>query len=238
MHQESDLDWLHTELKKKYDLKMNKISGHRAHSQEGVFLGRAIRLSYEGIGIEGDKKHVDTLLKEWGMSEAKGVATPITNELSKRGNNRPEMKPMEAQRYRRAVARVNYMAQDRCDIGTASKIMSQTMAKPLQGDEGMVKRVIRYLIGHPRCVSLFLFQGPEQSMNIYADSDWAGDEETRKSTSGGFVRHGDHVLCHWSKIQATVALSSGEAEVNALVKGISEGISVRVVEKSRLREGH
>ena len=145
------------------------------------------------------------------MSEAKGVATPITNKLSKRGSSRPEMKPMEAQRYRRAVARVNYMAQDRCDIVTASIIMSQTMAKPLQGYEGMVKRVIRYLIGHPRCVSLFMFEIPEQSIGIYADSDWAGDEETRKSTSGGFVLHGGHVLCNRSKIQATIALSSGEA---------------------------
>jgi hypothetical protein len=34
------------------------------------------------------------------------------------------------------------------------------------------------------------------------------------------------LISHWCKTQATVALSSGEAELNAIVKGCSEGIGV------------
>ena len=37
---------------------------------------------------------------------------------------------------------------------------------------------------------------------------------------------GGHILQHWSKLQSTIALSSGEAELNASVKGASEGIGV------------
>ena len=37
---------------------------------------------------------------------------------------------------------------------------------------------------------------------------------------------GKHVLSHWSSTQATVALSSAEAELNAMVKGISELLGV------------
>jgi hypothetical protein len=57
-------------------------------------------------------------------------------------------------------------------------------------------------------------------------SDWANDESTRRSTSGGIIFHGDHILCHWAKTQSTIALSSGEAELNGLVKAISEVIGV------------
>jgi hypothetical protein len=34
------------------------------------------------------------------------------------------------------------------------------------------------------------------------------------------------LISHWRKTQATVVLSSGEAELNAIVKGCSEGIGV------------
>ena len=37
---------------------------------------------------------------------------------------------------------------------------------------------------------------------------------------------GSHVLQHWSKLQATIALPSGEAELNASVKGVSEALGI------------
>ena len=39
--------------------------------------------------------------------------------------------------------------------------------------------------------------------------------------------HGDHVLCTWSQTQAVQALSSGEAEYVANVKGGSIGIGIQ-----------
>jgi hypothetical protein len=39
--------------------------------------------------------------------------------------------------------------------------------------------------------------------------------------------HGAHLLAHWSKLQGNVALSSGEAELNSAVKGVSEVIGLR-----------
>ena len=59
------------------------------------------------------------------------------------------------------------------------------------------------------------------------DSDWAGCVKTRKSTSGGVVMRGVHTIKHWSTTQSTVALSSAEAELIALVKGGSEALGAR-----------
>ena len=39
--------------------------------------------------------------------------------------------------------------------------------------------------------------------------------------------HGTHLIGHWSKLQGSPAPSSGEAELNAASKGISEVLGVR-----------
>ena len=60
----------------------------------------------------------------------------------------------------------------------------------------------------------------------YSDSDWAGCTKTRRSTSGGGILSGTHLLTHWSRTQTCVALSSGEAELNAMLKAACEGLSL------------
>ena len=64
---------------------------------------------------------------------------------------------------------------------------------------------------------------------VEGDSDHAGCVRTRKSTSGGVVRWGSHVLKWWSKTQPTLALSSGEAELAAIVRSTSEGLGMQAV---------
>ena len=51
------------------------------------------------------------------------------------------------------------------------------------------------------------------------DSDRAGDWLGRKSTTGVIVRKGKRLLRHMSCLQTLVALSSGEAEYYALIRG-------------------
>ena len=70
--------------------------------------------------------------------------------------------------------------------------------------------------------------GSEEIQNeVFCDSDWGGCEKTRKSTSGGYVTVQGAVVSAWSKTQGPVALSSAEAEFMALVKGATEGLSVK-----------
>ena len=41
--------------------------------------------------------------------------------------------------------------------------------------------------------------------------------------------HGDHVLCTWSVTQSVQALSSGEAEFYALLKGVVEALGLNAI---------
>jgi hypothetical protein len=86
-----------------------------------------------------------------------------------------------------------------------------------------LKRLGRYLLGKPRVVTKYNYQEAYKSVVIWSDSDWAGCKETRKSTSGGVLQLGGHTVKTWSTTQGTIALSSGEAELYALVKGASHG---------------
>ena len=53
--------------------------------------------------------------------------------------------------------------------------------------------------------------------------------ENKKSTSGGIVSIGKHVIKSWSATQKIVALSVGEAEYYGLVKGSSIAMGARSI---------
>ena len=100
------------------------------------------------------------------------------------------------------------------------------MSAPTTSGWAKIKRLARYLVKRPRLVYQFHWQescGIETSV----DSDWAGCPKTRKSTSGGMVFRGGHLLKHWASTQKTIALSSGEAELAAIVKGACESMGMR-----------
>ena len=59
-----------------------------------------------------------------------------------------------------------------------------------------------------------------KKLEVFTDSDWAGDQTTRKSTSGAVIMaEGMRFHAH-SRGQDTVALRSCEAEVVAASEGI------------------
>ena len=187
-------------------------------------------MTKSGLEWEADRKQVDSLLSEYGLeSGGNGVDTPGVKSDAE--SSEEPMSKADASRFRRAAAKINYLAQDRLDIAYASKELSRHMASPKCGDEVLVKRVVRYLKQHPRLVVEYNWQDDASEISVYTDSDWGGCVKTRRSTSGGVLLRGSHVICHWSRTQQLVALSSAEAELNAAVKAAQEGLGVAHLEE-------
>ena len=134
--------------------------------------------------------------------------------------------PVEARRYRAIAARLNYLVPDRIDIQYAVKESARAMSCPKAGDWPKLQRLGRYLLGRPRLVIEFPWQNSPSLVTAYTDSDWAGCAKTARSTSGGIVMIGDHVIKTYSKQQRTVALSSAEAELYAMVAASAEALAV------------
>ena len=135
-----------------------------------------------------------------------------------------------ASMYRSCVARANYLALDRPDIAFAVKEACRDMSAPTTSSWEKIKRIVRYLKGEPRLVYEYRWQGQED-LTVYVDTDWAGCHKTHKSTSGGAIVRGSHLLKHWSTTLHTIALSSGEAELKGILKGAAEGLGLQSVGK-------
>ena len=98
------------------------------------------------------------------------------------------------------------------------------MSKPTTLAMTALKRLCRYLRSRQRMVFRYDYQNASH-IDVYSDTDHAGCIRTRKSTSGGCLMVGRHVIKTWSATQACVALSSGEAEFYGVVRaaGIAMG---------------
>ena len=129
----------------------------------------------------------------------------------------------ESSQYRALVARANYLAQDRPDIQYSVKELCREMSSPKVRSWNALKRLARYLLGHPRFVLEYKRQGRQGHLETWVDTDYAGCIRTRKSTSGGVIKLGRHVVKSWSSTQKVISLSSGEAEYYGMVTGYSNG---------------
>ena len=72
---------------------------------------------------------------------------------------------------------------------------------------GPVKKNAIYLLAYPRFV--WKFTGDvelSKYLDVFPDSDWAGDRRSRKSTSGGVASTDGAAIKHWSSTQGSVAL--------------------------------
>ena len=193
--------------------------------QEGRVLNIIIRWTEDGWEIEPDQRHVDIIVRDLNLAEAKPVSTPGEPEQKwEEEDNAVALSDVEASRYRALSARVNYLAADRTDIMYAVKEICRSMANPTVGSWKKLKRLGRYLKGNARVVTKYEWQGDEQEVTGYSDSDWANSTNDRRSTTGFYYSlNPEGPAISWkSRKQGTVALSSCEAEYMALAATVQE----------------
>jgi hypothetical protein len=90
--------------------------------------------------------------------------------------------------------------------------------------------VVQYCIGSSD-VSLVLHSWADDVLSLYgySDSDYSGDEDTRRSRTG-FAWYLNRSLISWvSKLQLSVSLSTAEAEYQALSAAAKEMVFIRTL---------
>ena len=90
-----------------------------------------------------------------------------------------------------------------------------------------VKTILRYL--NTTKDRGIVYGGGTLDIVGYSDSDWAGDKDSRKSTSGFVFMLNGGPISWCSKRQSTVALSSTEAEYMALTLACKEASWLRLL---------
>lgn len=137
--------------------------------------------------------------------------------------------------YQRLVDKLMYLpCGTRLDIAFVVGQLSRHTSDPRAGHLRIAKRVLRYLKG---IITLGITWGgdpaghqdkyPPRGIVGYADSNYAGDPEDRKSVAGHCFFIGRLVTTWRSKRQRTVSTSTSEAEYVAMSQGAKEGIWIQ-----------
>ncbi len=126
--------------------------------------------------------------------------------------------------FRAVCARSNYRSADRPACQFSAKEICRWMSAPTELGVPALKRLGRFIEGHKRLVFQYDWQSAK-GVGIYSDTDWTGCIRTRKSTSGGCLMLGSHLIKPWSSTQGQISLSSGESEFYGVVRasGIALG---------------
>lgn len=101
-----------------------------------------------------------------------------------------------------------------------------------------LKWCMRYIAGTMQeCLYLTVADGkydPQvklQQINVYVDTNWAGDTRTSKSTISAFMMVDGFLLGATVQLQETHAQSSGESECYALGAGCADGLDTQAIMK-------
>ena len=221
----SDLDWLEEQLEGKYELRKGGRLGPGANdAKELTVLNRVLRYTEHGFEYEADPRQAEKLLEGLRLdSGCNGAATPGLKPLLEQLEKDCPLPVGAHTEFRGFAARSNYLSADRVDLQFSAKEICRFMSSPTDTSVMALKRMGRYLLGHKRLVYTYPWQTAE-GIEVYSDTDWSGCPRTRRSTSGGCVMIGRHVIRTWSSTQPSVTLSSGEAEFYGLVKAAGAGL--------------
>ena len=173
------------------------------------------------IEIEADPRHREILLAQMNVdgANAKSVTTPAVRIQEWTPQMLTEIDRDRASTFRSATMRASYMSINRVEVQQAVKEVARFMSEPNEGVWIMLKRLVRYLVGHSRQV--ISEQRFVKAPRVDSDSDYAGCVLTRKSTTCAHLFHGVNLIKAGSWTHGTRSLSVAESEFDAGVKGAS-----------------
>ncbi|XP_039142881.1 uncharacterized mitochondrial protein AtMg00810-like [Dioscorea cayenensis subsp. rotundata] len=182
------------------------------------FLGLEVEKTKEGMFL-CQQKYAKDLLETYGMLECKPLSTPMEPNIKLRAG---EGKNLEDPRmYRQLVGSLIYLTLTRPDLAYAVGVASRYMQNPKKPHLEAVRRILRYLKGTTDYGILYR-KGEGCQVTGYCDADYAGDCDTRRSTTGYIFSLGSGAVSWCSKRQPTVSLSTTEAEYRAAAMAAQE----------------
>jgi len=186
------------------------------------YLGIEVKQGRDGISLS-QNAYAMKILESPGMLNCNPCATPMEARLKL--SRRLEDEVIEPTAYRSVIGSLRYLVNTRPDIAFVVGVVSRFMETPSKDHWAAVKHILRYLKGtinfgckYGRGTDLKPF------LIRFSDSDFAGDSEDRKSTTGVVYFFGKNLVTWASQKQKIVALSSCEAEYVAGAAAACQGI--------------
>ncbi|KAK6140662.1 hypothetical protein DH2020_025596 [Rehmannia glutinosa] len=104
-----------------------------------------------------------------------------------------------------------YLTASRPNIMYSVGLCARYQANPKITHLKSLKRIIRY-VGGTTNLGIWYTKDTNTNLVEFSDSDWAGDVDHRKSTTGGCFYLGNNLVSWYSRKQNCVSLSIAESE--------------------------
>ena len=183
------------------------------------FLGLHITRDHSKRTLSIDQSHyIQRILDRFEMQTCWPTHTPFASDKILVANPNKESDSLLTSRYQQLVGSLMYaMLGMRPDISFAVNRLAQFGANPTHDHLLAAQHVLQYL-SSTRYHKLVYGQNDSTELIAYSDSDWAGDRDNRRSTTGyAFILSGSSIVWAAQK-QRTVVLSSIESEYMALTE--------------------
>ncbi|GJU43182.1 putative ribonuclease H-like domain-containing protein [Tanacetum coccineum] len=197
-----------TSMVKEFEELMQKEFTMSSMGELTFFLGLQVKQSTAGIFISQDK-YVKDILNKFDFRTIKPATTPI--EAHKALGKDEEGEDVDVHLYRSMIGCLMYLTASRPDIMFAVCLCARFQVTPKVSHMHAVKRIFRYLKHQPK-LGLWYPKDSPFHLEAFSDSDYAGDNHDRRSTSGGCQYLGRRLVSWQCKKQTIVAISSTEAE--------------------------
>nr|GEU53665.1 ribonuclease H-like domain, reverse transcriptase, RNA-dependent DNA polymerase [Tanacetum cinerariifolium] len=155
------------------------------------------------------------------VTQPKGSVKTATTpyEATKPKSKNESDSPVNVHLYRSMIGSLMYLTASRPDIMFAVSTYLWHQVTPTTSNLEVVKKIFKYLKGQPKLGLWY----PKESLLVleaYSDSNYAGANKDRKSTTGGCQFLGRRLISWQCKKQTTVATSSTEAEYVAAATAV------------------
>ncbi|KAE8192250.1 hypothetical protein A4X06_0g6265 [Tilletia controversa] len=178
----------------------------------------------------GQTAYIDFLVRKYKMESETALPTPMTDASRQLGPNLSgQASKSEVHDFAALIGCLLWLAQGtRPDIAFPVGYLARFMSNPSPAHFLAAKRILRYLKG-TRTKGLHFTGTEKAAISGWSDSDHATDHSTRRSVSAYIFRVFGNMVTWRSKLQATVSVSSTEAEYIALSEASREAKWLRSV---------
>ena len=177
------------------------------------YLGMEVRQSSDIIFLS-QRAYTNHILKVFKMNDCNAIQTPM--EVHLKLQKEAEGKLVNSTNFRSLIGSLRYLMNTMPDITYCVSYLSRFMDKPSSEHLAAAKRILRYLKGIVNFSILYKRGDRDMKITGYSNSDFAGDINDRKSTSGQIFFLGGLPITWNSVKQPVVALSACEAEYIAV----------------------
>ena len=173
------------------------------------------------------KKYIDEIVAKYGFQDAASVKTPLEKDVKLHARQNYTAHPKFRKEYQSKVGSLNFASnQTRPEIAFATGYVARYASNPDQTHMKAVNRIFMFLKDDPGKGILYSGKHGLQ-LRGFVDSDFAGCEDSRKSTTGWVFTLAGGPVSWSSQRQKTVATSTMDAEYIAGAEAAKEAVWIR-----------